>query len=83
MLLKLMKYKYNSMNALIFKTNIDSEKDFIEVKKSLIKNRNIEECTIDLDDVDKVLRILSDSLTVKEIEKEILAMGFYCKELED
>lgn len=71
------------MNTLIFKTNIESDKEFKVVKKILSEKNNIRECTIDLEDVDRVLRILSDSLTVQEVEQEILNMGFYCKELEE
>lgn len=71
------------MNALIFKTNIGSIEEFDQVKKALSRRNQIEECTIDLDDIDKVLRILSDSLSVPEIEKEVMSMGYYCKELEE
>lgn len=71
------------MNTLIFKTNIDSIEDFNEVKKVLSKKNNIEECTIDLEDSDKVLRILSDSLSVPEVEKTVMGIGYFCKELED
>lgn len=71
------------MNTLIFKTNIKSDKDFIEVKRALSEKKKIEDCTIDLDDEDKVLRILTDSHTVVEIENEIQDLGFYCKELDD
>jgi hypothetical protein len=71
------------MNTLIFKTNIGSIEEFDEVKNALSNRNKIEECTIDLDDIDKVLRILSDSLSVPEIEKEVMSMGYYCKELEE
>ncbi len=73
----------NDMNTLIFKTNIKSAKDFKEVKKILSEKNNINECTIDLDDDDKVLRVLSDSVTVAEVEQQIIGMGYYCKELEE
>ncbi|HSD64420.1 MAG TPA: hypothetical protein VLB50_11495 [Ignavibacteriaceae bacterium] len=71
------------MNTLIFKTNIKSQKDFEEVKKTLSEKNVISECTIDLEDVDRVLRVLADSLTIQRVEQEILEMGFYCKELEE
>jgi hypothetical protein len=71
------------MNTLIFKTNIKSDKDFIAVKRALSEKKNINDCTIDLDDEDKVLRILTDSYTVTEIENDINGLGFYCKELDD
>jgi hypothetical protein len=71
------------MNTLIFKTNIKSDKDFSAVKRTLSEKKKIKDCTIDLDDADKVLRILTDSYTVAEIENEIHGLGFYCKELDD
>ena len=71
------------MNTLIFRTNIGSIEEFDQVKKALSRRNQIEECTIDLWDIDKVLRILSDSLSVQEIEKEVMSMGYYCKELEE
>ncbi len=71
------------MDTLIFKTNINSDNDFRRVKTALSEKNQIEECTIDLYDADKVLRVLSDSLTINEVETKISEMGFYCKELED
>jgi len=71
------------MDTLIFKTNIDSDNDFRRVKTALSEKNQIEECTIDLNDADKVLRVLSDSLTINEVETAVSDMGFYCKELED
>lgn len=71
------------MKTLIFKTNIESIEEFNDVKNVLSKNNSLRECTIDLEDVDKVMRILSDSLSVPEVEQEVMNMGFYCKELEE
>ncbi len=71
------------MNTLIFKTNIKSDKDFTAVKRALTEKKKINDCTIDFEDVDKVLRILSDSYTAAEVENEIHGLGFYCKELDD
>jgi len=70
------------MDTFIFKTNISSDSDFHTVKKTLTEKKSINECTIDLLDVDKVLRVVSDSFTVAEIENEVMNMGYYCKELE-
>jgi hypothetical protein len=71
------------MNTLIFKTYIESQNYFKRVRTALNEMNKIEDCTIDLDDFDKVLRVLSESFTIAEVEKEISGMGFYCKELED
>lgn len=71
------------MNTLIFKTNIKTDKDFLRIRSILSETKKIKECTIDLDDADRVMRILSDSLTVTEVENELASLGYYCKELED
>lgn len=71
------------MKTLIFKTNIESDIEFRTVRKILREKKRIEGCTIDLDDVDKVLRILTDAHTVSEIVEEVQGLGFYCKELNE
>lgn len=71
------------MKTLIFKTSIESDIEFRTVRKILGEKKRIEDCTIDLDDVDKVLRILTDAHTVSEIEEEVHGLGFYCKELDE
>ena len=71
------------MNILIFKTNINSAGEFDFVKTQLAKNRSVFDCTIDLDDRDKILRVISERLSVRQVEKKIGLLGFYCKELED
>jgi len=71
------------MNILIFKTNINSAGEFNFVKTHLAKKRGVFECTIDLDDRDKILRVISEKLTVKQVERKVALLGFYCRELED
>jgi hypothetical protein len=71
------------MKTLIFKTNIESDTEFRTVRKTLSEKKRIEDCTIDFDDVDKVLRILTYFHTVSEIEEEIQDLGFYCKEMDE
>lgn len=71
------------MTALIFKTDINSVENFNHIKSILFRIPNIYECTIDLEDVDKVLRIIAEGLTTRDVEKKVNNLGFFCKELED
>ncbi len=71
------------MEPLIFKTNINSAESFNKVKKVLYCSPRIYDCTIDLEDADKVLRVISEDLSIEEVEKEVNRLGFFCKELED
>ncbi len=71
------------MTALIFKTNINSVENFNLVRNNLYRTPNIFECTIDLEDIDKVLRVIAEGLTINDVEKKVHNLGFFCKELED
>jgi hypothetical protein len=71
------------MNVWILKTNISSQSEFEKVKNTFDRNLDIYECTIDLDDIDKVVRIISNDLTMDEAESKIQNLGFFCKELDD
>jgi len=70
------------MNVWILKTNISSQTEFEKVKNTFDQNLDIYECTIDLDDIDKVVRIISNDLTINEEESKIQNLGFFCEELE-
>jgi len=71
------------MNVWILKTDISSQSEFEKVKNTFDRNLDIYECTIDLDDIDKVVRIITNDLTLNEAESKIQNLGFFCKELED
>ncbi len=69
-------------NILVFATNIKTkaEKDFIG--SVLNEGTVIQKWSIDQEDVDCVLRIVSSVLTSVDIIKIINILGFNCKELE-
>ncbi len=71
------------MNVWILKTDISSQSEFEKVRNTFDQNLDIYECTIDLDDIDKVVRIITDDLTIDEAESKIQNLGFFCKELDD
>ena len=55
------------MDILILKTNIYSKIDFIKVRQLLINSFTINECTVDLGDRDKVLRIVGNELNMEDV----------------
>jgi len=71
----------NKQTILIFKTNITRK---VEVKKisSLFNKSEILNWNIDLDDCDKVLRVVTDKLSPQIIISEMKKQGFDCAELE-
>ena len=71
----------NMTHILIFKTNIRTEEDKILVGEFLNKNSKIKEWSVDCDDVDCVLRIVSHELDAESIIKLINQIKFHCEEL--
>lgn len=68
------------MNILLFQTNI--EKDHLPVLHSLLDPiQDIERWSIDLDDEDKVLRIVSRNLTISHINILLHKEGFESRHL--
>lgn len=71
------------MDILILKTSINSSDDFSNVKNNLSNSYLVTECTIDLEDKDKVLRVIGDDLNLNDIAWHVKKMGFACEELLD
>ena len=69
-------------HILIFKTNIETECDKLRIQNALNAHDEIEQWNIDFNDVDRVLRIVTDSLTAGQIISIINHNGFECAELE-
>jgi len=67
---------------LIFKTNIRTKSAKKRVLEALNDFNDIKRSTIDLDDRDCVLRIVSDNVTTNQIISTIRSLGFECTELE-
>ena len=69
------------MEMLILKTNINSKIDFKKVRHSLIHSFSINECTVDLGDRDKVLRIVGNELNMEDVIRRVKNLGYYCEDL--
>jgi hypothetical protein len=74
--------KIDLSHILIFKTNIQTEFDRLRIKNVLDASQKVLKWNIDMDDVDCVLRVVSDSLTPEQIITVIQYVGFECAELE-
>ena len=71
------------MDILILKTNINSKDEFLSIKRNIKKAYYINECTINLEDIDKVLRIRGLDINPDEITSFVTNLGYYCEELPD
>lgn len=69
-------------NIFIFKTNIKTEFDKLRIKNVLDASQKVLKWNIDMDDADRVLRIVSDSLRPEQIISVLDYVGFECTELE-
>jgi hypothetical protein len=67
---------------LVFKTNL-SESDVENVAKVLSHDPRIKRWNVDLDDVDRVLRIESTQISPIEVQHRVNAAGYRCEELPD
>ncbi len=71
------------MEILILKTNINSKNEFLTVRDNLSNSYKLRECTIDLEDRDKVLRVIGNNLNLIEVASQVNSLGFACEELMD
>ncbi len=71
-------------NVFIFKTNVNSNYDVTIVNSILSKFPQVKRSTIDLRDVDKVLRVeYGNNIEMELIVNKINQLGYYCEELPD
>jgi hypothetical protein len=71
------------VDILIFRTNIRDKKDLARVAPFLRSEQRIHYWTVDLGDIDKVLRIESEQLSIGQVSRLIQQQGFACEELTD
>jgi len=70
------------MEILVFKTNLVDETHIAAVHEHLNVHPQIHQWNVDVEDCDKVLRIVSSGIKAKEVEKIVGGVGYYCKEIE-
>jgi cell fate (sporulation/competence/biofilm development) regulator YmcA (YheA/YmcA/DUF963 family) len=70
------------MEILIFKTNVTNKKKVSEINSLLKAIPAIKQWNFDLDDCDKILRIVGVEIQPDLIELLLNTAGFNCQELE-
>lgn len=73
----------NFSNLFIFGTNIKTERDRKIITELLNSNKEIQHWNIDLEDIDSVLRIETQTLNAVQIIKIITEQNFKCAELSE
>ncbi|QQL48566.1 hypothetical protein [Mucilaginibacter ginkgonis] len=71
------------MDILVFKTNIQKEKQVNEVNSLLTRIPEISNWNFDLEDRDRILRVQAEDISAMYIEMILQDEGFICSELED
>ncbi len=77
------KLEHEIMDLFIFRTNIRRKSDFSKIRDSLLTSFGIRDCTIDLEDRDKVLRVECENVPIMAIVEDVVRHGFICEELAD
>jgi cell fate (sporulation/competence/biofilm development) regulator YmcA (YheA/YmcA/DUF963 family) len=70
------------MEVLVFKTNVTSKRKLSKVSALLTSFPAIQQWNVDLEDCDKVLRIVATDLHPNSVESLLHTAGFHCKELD-
>lgn len=70
------------MEVLVFKTNVTEQAEVSRLHSLLTSFANIKQVSVDLDDCDKVLRIVGDNPSPTQIETLVGSLGLACSELE-
>jgi hypothetical protein len=70
------------MEILVFKTDVTSKKKVSKVSALLTSFPAIEQWNFDLEDCDKVLRIVANGLHPRSVESLLHTAGFNCREMD-
>lgn len=66
---------------LILSTNVYTKKDLRRLSPVLDNNKRINDWNVDIDDIDRVLRITTGQMTSEDVISLLTAAGFHCREL--
>ncbi len=71
------------MDIFIFRTTIHTANDRLRVAQVFDNLPGVNKWTVDLDDCDRVLRVVCTNLAPSRIERGVQALGYECEELPD
>ena len=71
------------MNVLVFKTNLGSTHLIEWIAPYFNSHPDISEWSVDTEDVDNVLRVVSFNIIEKDVIQLMLSKGFVCEALPD
>jgi len=71
------------VEILVFATNVSAPEQVSKVKPLLTSLKAIKEWSFDLEDCDRILRVVSKNVSPRYIESLLQMAGFNCMELAD
>ena len=71
------------MEILVFKTSVTQQEQVSKVKSLLTSIPNVKRWNFDLEDRDRILRVIADQVSPRHVETILQTAGFTCQELED
>lgn len=71
------------MEVLIFKTNVSKQSEVSSLQNLLNRFAHIIQVSVDLEDCDKVLRIVGNNPSPTQIQLLVSSLGLNCSEMED
>lgn len=66
---------------LILSTNVYTKKDLRRLSPVLDNDKRINDWNVDMDDIDRVLRITTGQMTSEDVISLLTEAGFHCREL--
>ncbi len=75
--------KHRIMEVLIFKTNASKQSEVSSLQNLLSRFAHIIEVSVDLEDCDKVLRIVGNNPSPTQIQLLVSSLGLTCSEMKD
>ncbi len=76
-------YAFKGNDIFVLKTNVVTNDDLEKMASVLSEEYRIKKWSVDMFDIDKVLRIESQQLKLSEILELTRQAGYYCEELPD
>lgn len=70
-------------NILVFKTNLENKKQLREVQTALNGVEGINSWNTDLEDCDRILRVVSYGVHPERVIQQMRTLGYKCEELPD
>ncbi|WP_277903993.1 hypothetical protein [Galbibacter pacificus] len=70
--------KRTALEILVFATNIFSTEQINKVLEKLLTHPGVKQANFDLEDIDKILRVVSCGITEREVEEVLQNQNIHC-----